>query len=203
MVLLLCAVVFPSSPTILNAQNNELSGTFGVALSPDAKGLLTCGEAIICNIPPNTIGNLSIGPGFSWQATFARRLKSFKVAGLYLELPVTGSPSRNGPAFLINEYSSVFFTPSAQFKFLPGAGISPFASVGGGLAHFETRGTGANTWALQLGGGVDFRTPLRLLALRAEVRDYITGRPNIPVFGAITANHLQNLFAGGGVVLRF
>lgn len=205
MVLLLVAGVLSVYPAVLHAQSNEISGTFGLAFSPDAKGLLTCGEAIICSIPPGAVVNLSITPGFSWQATYAHRLASFKVAGLYLELPVTGASSRNGPGGFPapNEFSSIFFTPSAQFRFLPAAGISPFASVGGGLAHFETSLTSAKTGALQLGGGLDFRTPLRMLALRAEVRDDITGRPNFAPFGGITASHLHNLFAGGGVVMKF
>jgi hypothetical protein len=188
---------------VLHAQSNELSATVGVAFSPDAKGLLTCGEAIICGIPPGTIGNIGYGFGFSWQATYAHRLSNFHAASLYLELPAVGSPSRTSPNFLASEFSTVFFTPSAQFKFLPGAWISPFASAGGGFGHFRTRSSSANAGAIQLGGGADFRTPLPVLGVRTEFRDFITGRPDIVAFNGFTSNHFQHMFAGAGVVLKF
>ncbi|HEX7285410.1 MAG TPA: hypothetical protein VF532_04470 [Candidatus Angelobacter sp.] len=192
-------------PAVLHAQSNELSATVGVAFSPDAKGFLTCGEAIICGIPPGTIGNISYGFGFSWQATYAHRLANFHAASLYLELPAVGSPSRTGPGPFPapSEFSTIFFTPSAQFKFLPDAWVSPFASAGGGFGHFRTGSSSANSGAVQLGGGVDFRTPLRVLGVRAELRDFITGRPNMAAFNGFTSNHFQHMFAGAGVVVKF
>jgi hypothetical protein len=205
MVCLFFAVIVVLMAPLLHAQSNELSATVGVAFSPDAKGILTCGELIICGIPPGTIGNISYGFGFSWQATYAHRLANFHAASLYLELPAVGSPSRTGPGPFPapSEFSTIFFTPSAQFKFLPGSWISPFASAGGGFGHFRTRSSSASTGAIQLGGGVDFRTPLRVLAVRTELRDFITGRPNMVAFNGFTSNHFQHMFAGAGVVVKF
>lgn len=196
------------SPVLLQAQKNELALTFGLALSPDGKGPVTCGEAVPrCPIPPNTIGSKGIGPGFSWQANFGRRVVDFKAASLYVELPVSGAIARSTPASfpVSNQFSSIFLTPSAQVKFLPGAGISPFASVGGGVAHFQnsTGGSSGTTGALQVGGGLDFKTPLPRMSVRAEVRDYITGRPSNNAFSGFTSSHIQTLFAGAGVVFRF
>jgi hypothetical protein len=195
-------------PVLLQAQKNELAFTFGIALSPDGKGPVTCGEAVPrCPIPPNTIGSIGIGPGFSWQANFARRVVDFKAASLYLELPVSGSIARSTPGLvpLSNQFSSIFFTPSAQVRFLSGARISPFASVGGGLADFRnsTGGSSGATGAVQVGGGLDFKTPLPRISVRAEVRDFITGRPSNNAFSGFTSSHIQTLFAGAGVVFKF
>lgn len=205
--ILVALLVLVLSPVLLQAQKNELAFTFGLALSPDGKGFVSCGEAIFCPLPPSTIGSLAIGPGFSWQANFARRVVDFKAAALFVELPVSGSIARSTPApfFLSGQFSSIFFTPSAQVKLLPGAGISPFASVGGGVAHFQnsTGGSSGTTGALQVGGGLDFKTPLPRMSVRTEVRDYITGRPSNNAFSGFTSSHIQTLFAGAGVVFKF
>lgn len=186
---------------LANAQKTEVAVTFGGALSPDAKGPIGCGEAIQCNIPPGTIGNLAIGPGVSWQASLGYRVANFSAAALYVELPLAGSPSRAQPGFIGNEFSSLFFTPGVQLKFVPSRFMSPFASVGGGLAHFNDNfGSSGNSGAFQIGGGVDFRTPLRVLGVRAEARDFVTGHP--APFAGFTS-HLQHLFVGGGVVIKF
>lgn len=102
-----------------HAQKTEVSLTLGAAVSPDGKGPVTCGEAIICPISQGTIGSVSIGPGISWQASLAYRLANFRAAALYVELPFAGSPSRTGPGFS-PDFSTFFFTPSAHLKFLPG-----------------------------------------------------------------------------------
>ncbi|HEY6270507.1 MAG TPA: hypothetical protein VIX19_00765 [Terriglobales bacterium] len=117
---------------------------------------------------------------------------------------MAGTPSRSEGGFPSDSYSSVFFTPAAQLKLLPNSRLSPFASLGGGLARFVGGGTSGTTGALQFGGGVDFRLPLPHLALRAEGRDFISGRPSslIPL-NNITANHIQHVFVGGGMVVKF
>ncbi|HET9182039.1 MAG TPA: hypothetical protein VFP59_07895 [Candidatus Angelobacter sp.] len=185
---------------LAHAQKTELAVTFGAAVSPDGKGPVTCGEAILCQIPPGTLGPVSLGSGFSWQASLAYRLTNLKAAALYLELPVARSPSRIVPGS--HDFSSFFFTPSAQVTLLPDKFASPFASIGGGLAHFGAFGSSGNTGAFQVGGGVDFRTPLRGLGIRAEARDFITGHPEIFPVGAFNSR-VQHIFVGGGVVVKF
>jgi len=184
-----------------HGEKAEVGVTFGAAVSPDAKGPIGCGEAMPCNIPAGTIGSLAIGPGVSWQASIAYRLANFRVAALYVQLPLAGSPSRTQPGFIGNEFSSFFFTPGVQLKLVPNSFMSPFANIGGGLAHFNNNfGSSGNTGAFQVGGGVDFRTPLRVLGVRAEARDFITGHP--APFAGFTS-HLQHVFVGGGVVVKF
>jgi len=194
-------VLFLMGAVAAHAQKAEASFTVGAALSPDGKGPETCGEAIICPIPQGTIGPVALGPGVSWQTSFAYRLADFKAAALYLELPIAGSPSRSGPGGIIfnGDFSSFFFTPAAHMKFLPRSSVSPFASLGGGLAHFSSFSSSSNTGALQVGGGVDFRTPLRVLGIRVEARDFITGHS--PFLGL--TSKVQHIFAGGGIVVKF
>src|SRR6185437_12931450 len=156
-----------------HGQKTEVSLTLGAAVSPDGKGPVTCGEAIICPIPQGTIGSVSIGPGISWQASLAYRLANFRAAALYVELPFAGSPSRTGRG-LSSDFSSFFFTPSAHLTFVPGSRVSPFASIGGGAAQVGAVPLRGLAGVLQFGGGVDFRTPLRVLVSRLEERDFIT-----------------------------
>lgn len=184
-----------------HGQKTEVSLTLGAAVSPDGKGPVTCGEAIICPIPQGTIGSVSIGPGISWQASLAYRLANFRAAALYVELPFAGSPSRTGPGFS-PDFSTFFFAPSAHLKLLPGSIVSPFASIGGGVAHFSSLDSSGNAGVLQFGGGVDFRTPLRFLGIRLEARDFITGHSSVAPLVDFTS-HVQHVFAGGGVVLKF
>lgn len=184
-----------------HAQKTEVAVTVGAAVSPDGKGPVLCLNPAVCPTTPTTTGSVPLGAGVSWQTSFAYRLASLKAAALYFELPLAGSPSRTGPA-TFGGFSSVFFTPSAHVKFLPGNSVSPFASVGGGVAHFSSIDSSGNAGALQVGGGVDFRTPLRALGIRAEVRDFITGHASVAPLGSFTS-HVQHIFAGGGIVLNF
>lgn len=110
----------------------------------------------------------------------------------------------------VKSYSSFFFTPALRLKIVPASVFSPWISAGGGLVHFNPSSTtvgGTTTTvnsttksAVQGGAGFDIHPPLLPVAFRAEVRDFYTGIPNLNTIG-IKVRH--NLFAGGGVVLRF
>jgi hypothetical protein len=140
--------------------------------------------------------------GVAIEGTLAHRLFNLHLASLHLELPVLGVPSRDVNGAFSGSYSSIFFTPGLRVKFsLPG--ISPFVSVGGGLAHLSNSASLTNsisnsstTGAFQVGGGIDVKTPIPFLGLRGEVREFYTGRPNF-------ATPQNNLFVGGGIVFRF
>lgn len=180
-------------PAFCWAQKNEVSLTAG-GMKTSGPGTVVC-EAIL-NCPQTSF--FSIDTGGAFQAGFAHRVADFKAATLYLELPLIASPSRGTSS---GNISSLFFTPSLKFKLLAGRSVSPFVSVGGGLGHFNVSSTGNTVGAGQVGGGADFRTPLRLLGIRAELRDIISGDPN---FGSGAPSALRhNVFVGGGVVLRF
>jgi hypothetical protein len=181
------------------AQSNEVAVSFGGVFSPSVKQL--CEALVTC---PATPSDRSIAPAFAIAGEVSHRLVNLHLASLHLELPAMSVPSRPAPSQggFNSNFSSFFFTPSLKLK-LSAAGISPFVSVGGGLAHFSEDSVGDNRGAFQVGGGLDFKTPLPLLGLRFEVRDFMTGRPGTPSFSAVTSDRLHTVFAGAGVTLHF
>jgi hypothetical protein len=148
-----------------------------------------------------------------YAGTGAVRLANFKLASLHLEVPVAGIPSAKvvfseTPSLNALKLSSVFVTPSLRVKFAPGFPVSPWASIGGGWAHYNLDGPSMNKGALQFGGGVDIKTGIPLLGFRAEVRDFVTGQPDFGIVSIQTAGsqglgRRHNVLAGGGIVLRF
>ena len=149
------------------------------------------------------------------MGNFSRRITAFGPATFYVEAPVIGGPGRHTTLSFTNagflgvdivalSASSLFFTPSAKVKFLDSSRISPFATVGGGLAHLGLGGGDRNTGALQYGGGVDFRSPIRHLGFRVEARDFFSGGSlRSGDFTHVSPAHQHMVFAGGGPVLRF
>ena len=157
-----------------------------------------------CHACPTTPIDHTFGPAFSVEGAYAHRLANFKVASLHLEVPILFAPSRTTDSILgSSDFSTFFLTPALKVKFLPSSGISPFISAGGGFDRFKEGSTTANGGAFQVGGGLDFKTRLPLLGFRLEVRDFITGRPGILSFSAVSSDHVHNVFAGGGITLRF
>jgi hypothetical protein len=155
---------------------------------------------------------------FFLEGTFAVRLLNARLVSLHMEVPMAGVPADGGVRFItpvtnniattkINT-SAVFVTPALRIKFLPSAPISPWASLGGGWAHFfpSDFAPAANKGAFQYGGGVDFKTGLPLLGLRAEVRDFVTGNPDFGFVNVLSETdgsfHRHNVMVGGGIVLR-
>lgn len=135
---------------------------------------------------------------------------------LYFEVPALAIPLQDITASIgavPRNYDSFFVTPGLRVKLAPTARVSPWFSAGGGYALFEespnrmdgthntTRGTSGG--AVQFGGGVDIRAPVKLLfpiGLRAEVRDLDTAKPN---YNVNTGGGFQNNVAlSGGIVLH-
>lgn len=193
--LLLCVLISCSAV----AQQNEAAVTLGGTFTRSAQGLASCEAILVC---PTIPVSLDIGNGFSVSASFARRFADLHAASLSAEFPLLITPSRTGVGLLARDFSSVFFTPSLRAQFAPKARISPFLSGGLGLAHFSGSGSDT-TWAFQFGGGLDIKTPLPHLAIRVEAHDFITGKPSIAAVSNITSGHLQQVYAGGGVVIKF
>jgi hypothetical protein len=160
---------------------------------------------------------LEIGSGITFQATYARKLIDANAVGVFFEVPFLATPLQNvntsnglSPA----NYASLFITPGVRLKLAPDAAFSPWFSIGGGYARFDesalrldgapntTRGT--NRGAIQFGGGVDIRTPFRILFpidLRAEVRDFYSDKPNYN--GVANSGFQHNLVFSGGFVVHF
>lgn len=158
---------------------------------------------ITCTIPCPPTFHFSNGHHVFYEGTGAVRLANFKLASLHLEVPVSFIPSAQliSPANPL-KLSTIFVTPSLRVKLAPGSAVSPFASFGGGWAHYSVgSGLTSNRGALQFGGGVDIKTGIPLLGFRAEVRDFLAGQPK---FGTSSVRAgLHNVLAGGGIVFRF
>jgi hypothetical protein len=162
-------------------------------------------------------GSIRVGSGITFQMNYARRLAGKNSLAWYLEFPAVAIPLQDlsssfGPTPL--NYDSFFIAPSLRLKFRPQSRFAPWFSAGGGYALFDesalrregshniSRGTSTGT--LQFGGGVDVRTPVKVLfpiGLRAEVRDFVTGKP---AYNVNTGGGLQhNINVSGGLVLGF
>lgn len=201
--LLVCSFFFISFATF--AQSNEVSFSIGGVFSTDQTSR-ALSAAILCPITLpncNTVALYNTHAGVAFMGNFARRITAFGPSTLYVEAPVVGGPARDtnltfrpiGDILTLSS-SSLFFTPSAKFKFRDSSAISPFASVGGGLGHVGLVGAQMNTGALQFGGGVDFKSPIPHLLFRAEARDFFSA-------ASPTRSYQHVVFAGGGAVLRF
>jgi hypothetical protein len=148
------------------------------------------------------------------MGNFARRIKAFGPATFYVEAPVVGAPVRDTTltfrsGTLLGDIvgfssSSLFFTPSAKVRFRDSAAISPFASIGGGLAHLGALGTDRNTGALQFGGGADFKSAIPHLWFRGEARDFFSrGSLQSTGIAHVSPSHQHMVFAGAGAVFKF
>jgi hypothetical protein len=201
------------------AQNNEVSLSVGGVFATDQTATTQLNRIAIPCPPTNPgCGTLTShgggSSGVAFVGNFARRITAFGPASFYVEAPVVGGPDRNttvsfrngtllGDAVIFSS-SSLFFAPSAKFKFLESSRISPFASVGGGLAHLGLASSSRNTGALQFGGGLDFKSRIPHLGFRVEARDFFSGGNfQSSSMTHVSPSHQHVVFAGGGAVFRF
>jgi hypothetical protein len=208
------AILVIAISTCALAQKNEASISAGAVATSNQQ---TMNLVFTCPVFfPNCGGpfRMSTDPGVAFEGDYVREIFNFHAASLGAEFPILGIPGRDvtttvaggqppGIAPFANSYSSIFFTPSARIKFLPGGAAAPFLSLGGGFA-WHIAGTTVRRGALQFGGGVDFKTPLPHLGIRAEVRDFLAKRFLENTTGSLVSpERLHNVFAGVGVVVRF
>jgi hypothetical protein len=183
-----------------SAQSNELAFAAGAKVTPSV-GTTTAGNQTTFNT------------SFAFEGNYAARLAHVPFVALHLEFPVVASPTTDltsNNLAAVSSYSSVFFTPALRLKLLPGSPVSPWFSAGYGIAHFgpgSTDQTGAGVTAKSTtkgaaegGVGLDFHAPLLPIAFRVEARDFYTGIPNLNTLSIKARN---NIFVGGGIVLRF
>ena len=195
-------LVLSAFSTLSRAQKADASFVAGGAFTTKDDG----GVAITCTIPCPQPILFKNDHHIFYEGTGAIRLANFKVASLHLEIPVAGIPSQQMisgiTATNVLKFSSLFVTPSLRLKLAPGAPVSPFVSIGGGWARYHISSGGTdNKGALQFGGGVDIKTGIPLLGFRAEVRDFVTARPEFTGLNVSTGPH--KVLVGGGIVLRF
>jgi hypothetical protein len=186
-----------------------------VAQSRNEVGLLLGGTILSS---PSTTAQVNLNSGLSYQATYARWLRAGESAGIAIEVPFIAVPSQDVSStspIAPRNYASIFITPGLRFKFVPGAALAPWFSVGGGYARFaesttlvtgqpNTFKTGTNKGALQYGGGIDIRSPFKFplpIGFRVEIRDFYTGQPRLNV--PTTNNGQHNIVVSGGLVLHF
>lgn len=159
-------------------------------------------------------GFLRFGTGFTYEISYARRLLDARLAALYFELPLAGTPRtkvKTTNALSPNSYSSIFFTPGIKLKLLPGRKYSPFATMGFGVARFnegdETIANQPNpnrssetNGVFAFGFGLDVKV-VSILSIRGEVRDFYADLPPLNVRALIDRQH--NALISAGIVLRF
>ena len=209
-------LVFLTFSTVALAQKADVSFVVGGAFASDA----SVPPGSICPIPCPTPFTFKTQHHVFYEGTGAVRLANLKLVSLHLEVPVAVIPSAGvdfsgiaatvpvGSSGLL-KLSTLFITPSLRVKLAPTFPLSPFVSIGGGLAHYHGDVPSENKGALQFGGGVDIKTGIPLLGFRAEVRDFVTGQPNFGIVSAFTnpsqptGSRRHNVLAGGGIVLRF
>jgi hypothetical protein len=200
-----CAVLVRSMARAQDNRKNEIGLLLGATVTPalDAAG-------------PGS-NRLEIGSGITFQLTYARQLARTRSVAWYFEVPAVAIPLQDITAsngVVPKNYDSFFVTPGLRVKLAPSARISPWFSAGGGYALFDesanridgTHNTrrGTSGGAVGFGGGVDIRTPVKVLfpiGLRAEVRDLYTSKPNYNL--STGAGFQHNLVSSGGLVLHF
>jgi len=159
-------------------------------------------------------GRLKFGTGFTYEINYARRFFDGKIAALYVEFPLAGTPRTKVDAtnaLAPRSYSSIFFTPGIKLKLLPGAKYSPFAMMGVGVSRFNNSSTLTNGQAnpnqesgtngvFDFGGGIDVHV-FSILSIRGEVRDYYSELPPLNINALRDRQH--NALISAGFTLRF
>ncbi|MGH9826542.1 MAG: outer membrane protein [Blastocatellia bacterium] len=158
-------------------------------------------------------GSIQINAGFTVETSYAQRLANAHLASLYIELPLTITPTSNlkpSTALVPKSYSAWFLTPGLKLKLFPVAGLSPYVVLGGGVGHFGSSGTtagntpntgsrGSTSGVVDFGGGVEVRLA-PFAALRGEIRDFASGNPDFNV--AVSGGRQHTILVGAGLALR-
>jgi len=97
-----------------------------------------------------------------------------------------------------------------RLKIFPSSRLSLWVSAGGGYALYEQSARLSNGQSttnkflsrgvFDFGGGLDYRL-YRFIGLRGEVRDFLSGNPNLNV--ALSSSTQHNVVASGGISVRF
>jgi len=158
-------------------------------------------------------GSVQISPDVSLGANYGHRLLDTEFTAIYGEILFVALPNRSltAPTTTVPQnYASLYVTPGLRLKVLPTARLSPWVAVGGGYALYEQSAklsNGQNTTSkflnrgvFDFGGGLDYRL-FRFFGLRGEVRDFVSGNPNLNV--ALSSSTQHNIVASGGISVRF
>ena len=150
----------------------------------------------------------------TYEVNYARRFVDGSLASLHWEITGVGAPRtdvRSTALLLPRNYSTLFVTPGLKLKLFPGIGLSPYVAAGAGYGRYQasellnnqqanTADREVSTWVFNYGGGVDLNV-IGPLAIRGEIRDFITGSPSL---NAPFLNDRQhNVTAAAGLVVRW
>lgn len=188
-----------AAPGSTRAQSQELGLTLG---------------GIVSQTRSATDGTkLSLDSATALEANYAHRIFEAKHIELLIgaHFLANGARSVESPTNAVpSSLATLYVTPDLVVKFSSHARFQPWLTLGGGYAQYEsgqklqdgTQNTGGiriHRGTLVYGGGVDVPI-IRYIALRAEIRDFYSGSPqlNVPLAGG-----QHNVVAGGGFVLRF
>ena len=175
---------------------------------------ITAGRTFVSTQTVPTTGlPVHFGNEESVAFNYARFLKSFKVFGLYAELPVAIYPRMDVNYHLgttPKDIGALFVTPSVRMNIFSGESFTPWVSVGGGYGRFreapvtlyENRNpsSGSNTGVVQFGAGLDVWV-WHTWGGRFEARDFYSGAPALNVDTGRSRQH--NYYLGVGVIHRF
>jgi opacity protein-like surface antigen len=158
-------------------------------------------------------GTEQISADRSFGINYGHRFLDAKIAALYGEIEFVAIPNRgvtSATAIVPQEFASLYLTPGLRLKFFPNSRLSPWGAIGGGYALYEQSAKLSNgqnetdkflnRGAFDYGGGLDFRL-FRFIGLRAEVRDFLSGNPDLNA--KLNSSTQHNIVATGGVILRF
>ena len=175
---------------------------------------ITAGRTFVSTQTVTTTGlPVHFGNEESVAFNYARFLKSFKVFGLYAELPVAIYPRMDVNYHLgttPKDIGALFVTPSVRVNIFSGESVTPWVSVGGGYGRFREApvtlyenpnpSSGSNTGVVQFGAGLDVWF-WHTWGGRFEARDFYSGAPGLNVDTGRSRQH--NYYVGVGVVHRF
>jgi hypothetical protein len=187
-------------------EKNEIGGVIGRIFISD--------QGINASIPDPTIHS---GKGISFGGEYSRRFIVSPVFSLSGEVVALYNPDEDlnagafGNAVVPTDYKQLFVTPAARLNLFPDTAVSPWISLGGGVAHFSQSsmlayggtnpGKSTTSGVLQGGVGLDVRL-VGSVYIRGEARDFWSGEPDFPL--APTGKTRQhNFFVGGGLFWRF
>ena len=158
-------------------------------------------------------GIVQIAADRTLEMNYGHHLVGTRIAAVYGEIEFVAIPNRgvtSATALVAQNYASLYVTPGVRLKLLPRSRLSPWAAIGGGYALYQesaqlsngenTTNKFLNRGVFDYGGGVDYRL-FRLIGLRGEVRDFLSGNPNLNVVPTSSTQH--NVVASGGILLRF
>jgi hypothetical protein len=199
----LVVLVLVSSALVSSAwaQKNELSVTAGRTF-------------VSTETVPSTNLPVHFGNPASFEFDYSRLLKTYKIFGVFAEVPVGIYPRMNVNYNLgtnPKDIGALFVTPSVRVNIFSGDSVTPWVSVGGGYGRFREAPvtlyenpnpgpTGTNTGVVQFGAGLDVWYWHRWGA-RFELRDFYSGNPALNVDTSNSRQH--NYYVGVGVMHRF